>query len=192
MVAVIFAGGENKRIPVLKGLIEINGRCIIEHQISLLKTIFKQVYISTNQPEFYFGLGVPLVGDILKGQGPLAGILSALIATGQKEIFAIACDMPFVRADLISHIIANRDLCATVPVHNGVEEPLFAIYSKGIIQPAIDNLRQGKLSLRGFLRDIDVKYIEEHEVRAIDPEGRSFVNINSAEDYKSLIGQEVV
>jgi molybdopterin-guanine dinucleotide biosynthesis protein A len=38
--------------------------------------------------------------------------------------------------------------------------------------------------LREFLKKIEVLYISEDEVRAIDPEGRSFVNINTVEDYE--------
>ena len=44
------------------------------------------------------------------------------------------------------------------------------------------SIRQGKRSLRGFLKDISVLYIRENDVRRIDREGRSFVNINTHED----------
>jgi molybdopterin-guanine dinucleotide biosynthesis protein A len=39
-----------------------------------------------------------------------------------------------------------------------------------------------------FLRQTDVLYISEEEVRAIDPDGRSFVNINTMEDYMKETG----
>ena len=38
MIGTILAGGENKRIPVLKGHIEINGQRIIDSSVNLLKT----------------------------------------------------------------------------------------------------------------------------------------------------------
>jgi molybdopterin-guanine dinucleotide biosynthesis protein A len=38
--------------------------------------------------------------------------------------------------------------------------------------------------LREFLGTIEVHYIKEEEVRAIDPEGKSFVNINTIQDYE--------
>jgi molybdopterin-guanine dinucleotide biosynthesis protein A len=39
-----------------------------------------------------------------------------------------------------------------------------------------------------MLEEVDVHYIEEEEVKKIDPEGRSFVNINTLEDYKRELG----
>jgi molybdopterin-guanine dinucleotide biosynthesis protein A len=47
-----------------------------------------------------------------------------------------------------------------------------------------DSIRKGMRGLREFLKKIEVLYISEDEVRAIDPEGRSFVNINTVEDYE--------
>ena len=46
-------------------------------------------------------------------------------------------------------------------------------------------------SLRSFLKGIHVYYINEEEVRAIDLEGRSFININTIEDYRKEIGGKI-
>ena len=42
--------------------------------------------------------------------------------------------------------------------------------------------------MRALLSDIDVYYIAEEVVLAVDPEGRSFVNINTEEDLKQATG----
>ncbi|MDH5203300.1 MAG: NTP transferase domain-containing protein, partial [Nitrospirota bacterium] len=90
MDALILAGGENKRLSSIKGFIEINGRKIIESTLELLNKIFERVIISTNTPELYFYLGVPMVGDIMKYKGPMTGILSALLSLKAPEIFVTA------------------------------------------------------------------------------------------------------
>lgn len=189
MDALILAGGENKRLPFVKGFIEIKSRRIIEFHINLLDTIFDRIMISTNNPELFFYLGVPMVGDVMKSRGPMTGILSGLVASEAPEIFVIACDMPFINAELIKYIMNKWTIRwdVAVPVYDKKPQPLFGIYSKRTAQTMEKNINQGKRSLRGFLSGLDVLYIEEEEVRAVDPTGRSFVNINTIEDYKREI-----
>jgi molybdopterin-guanine dinucleotide biosynthesis protein A len=205
MKALILAGGDNKRLPVIKGFIEIKGCKIIESNINLLRQIFDCVIISTNEPGLYFYLGVPMVGDIVKHKGPMTGILSALVTLEPPEIFVTACDMPFIKPQLVKYIVnkwtqskGNSSLItrqpspkngwdAAIPVFDGKSQPLLGIYSKRIIKDMEDAIKKGNRSLREFLKRLDVIYIGEEEVRAIDPEGKSFVNINTLEDYEKAI-----
>lgn len=184
MLGVILAGGENRRLPFIKGFIEINGKKIIESQIEILKGIFEKVVISTNTPELYFYLGVPMIGDVIEEMGPMTGILSILLGTGEDKVFVTACDMPFIKPRLIRHIIKGRHKDATVPIFNQRPEPLLAVYSKGIISAAERKIKEGKKSLADMLKEINVRYIDEQGVRALDPKGRSFVNINTMQDLK--------
>jgi molybdopterin-guanine dinucleotide biosynthesis protein A len=205
MKALILAGGENKRLPVIKGFIEIKGWKIIESNINLLRQIFDCVIISTNEPGLYFYLGVPMIGDIVKHKGPMTGILSALVTLEPPEIFVTACDMPFIKPQLVKYIVnkwtqskgnsslitrhlsSKKEWNAAIPVFDGKPQPLLGIYSKRIIRNMEDAIKKGKRSLREFLEKLDVLYIGEEEVRAIDPEGKSFVNINTLEDYEEVV-----
>ena len=191
MTGTILAGGENKRIPVLKGHIEINGQRIIDSGVNLLKNFFDRVIISTNTPELYFYCGVPMIGDIIKQRGPIAGIFSVLSNTGD-DIFVTACDMPFIKPELVSLLVARCALHeenwdAVIPVFEGRPQPLLGIYSKNILSVIEERLRKELRSLRDMLTELKVLYIKEAEVRETDPEGRSFVNINTMEDFKKAV-----
>jgi molybdopterin-guanine dinucleotide biosynthesis protein A len=184
--ALILAGGENKRLPIIKGFLELKGRKIIESNIELLKRIFDCVIISTNTPEQYFYLGVPMIGDVVNCRGPMTGILSALITLKEPEIFVTACDMPFMKPALIRYIIgrwAGRGE-AVIPIFNSKPQPLLGIYSAKLIPKMEESIRNCRRGLREFLNTIEVHYIEEEKVREIDQEGRSFVNINTIQDYE--------
>jgi molybdopterin-guanine dinucleotide biosynthesis protein A len=184
--ALILAGGENKRLPILKGFLELKGRKIIESNIELLKGIFDGVIISTNTPERYFYLGMSMVGDIINYRGPMTGILSALITLKETEIFVTACDMPFIKPELIRYIVGRwTDRWeAMVPVFDGKPQPLLGIYSRKLVPKMEESIKTQARGLREFLNTIEVHYIKEEEVRAIDPEGKSFVNINTIQDYE--------
>lgn len=205
MKALILAGGENKRIPIIKGFLEIGGKRIIDSNIKTLKGIFDNIVISTNEPCLYFHLGVPMVGDIFKYRGPIVGILSALIALREEDIFVTACDMPFIKPELIRYIVdkweknrgnvsrikhyisRNNGYDALIPVFNGESQPLLGIYSKKIIKTMEEEIKSPKRSLRDFIKKLKVLYITEEEVKKIDPFGMSFVNINTIEDYREAL-----
>lgn len=206
MTAVILAGGENRRLPVLKSCLKVDGRRIIDSNIELLKGLFDRVVISTNAPELYLYLGVPMIGDILRHRGPMTGIFSVLLGTGEPEVFVFACDMPFIKPELIRYIVDKyrgqrtedrtqnsevKKWDVVVPVFDRKPQPLFGIYSKNIINTVEERITRGQRGLREMLTELRVLYIKEEEVRDIDPSGRSFVNINTIEDYEREIGGKI-
>jgi molybdopterin-guanine dinucleotide biosynthesis protein A len=190
MDAVILAGGENKRLPFIKSFLEINKKRIIETNIELLGKIFDRVMISTNSPELYFYLGLPMIGDVINSRGPMTGIFSILINPGVDEIFVTGCDMPFIKKKLICFILErwSKEWDAVVPVFNGNPQPLLSIYSKRVVTQMEEAIKNNQRSLIDFLSKIHVLFINEGEVRNIDPDGRSFININTLEDFKKETG----
>ncbi|MDP2158720.1 MAG: NTP transferase domain-containing protein, partial [Nitrospirota bacterium] len=76
MDALILAGGENSRFLSHKALAEVKGKRVIETTIELFKKYFNNIYISTNSPELFFYLGLPMIGDLLEQKGPMTGIYS--------------------------------------------------------------------------------------------------------------------
>jgi len=189
MDAMILAGGENRRFLFHKGLAEIHGKKIIEIIIGILRKYFNRVWISTNSPEKYFYLGLPMIGDIVNVRGPLTGIFSVLACTGGPEIFVTACDMPFISADVVQLIKKNyRGQDAVIPVFNGNPQPLLGIYSSTVRDVIEERILFKTRAMRDLLNDIGVYYLPEQEVLNVDPEGKSFININTREDLKQVTG----
>jgi molybdopterin-guanine dinucleotide biosynthesis protein A len=197
--ASILAGGENRRFPLLKSFIRIGGVPIIERNLLILTGLFREVFVSTNAPQEYFHLGVPLVGDVLPSQGPMAGIFSCLInVTAGESIFVAACDMPFLNSDVISLIcrrhaeaVARRRVDVTVPLCLGEPQPLCAVYSTSSLPHLEEAVLSGRTSLKRFLNEVVTHFVSESEVRSVDPEGLCFVNINTVEDYEAVAHRRV-
>lgn len=200
MTGAILAGGENRRIPFLKGFLTVQGRAVIERTLETLERVFEKIVISTNTPEKYFYLGVPLVGDIMNEKGPVTGILSVLSSVNAESVFVVACDMPFVNEKLIRYMIESYEsekkkvagqegVDAVIPFFEGKTEPLFGIYTKRTLETMEAMVLTGKKGLISMLSRMRVKYIGDEEVRAVDPLGRSFANINTIEDYERIGGE---
>ena len=207
---VILAGGENKRMPALKAFIEVEGKKIIERNLKIMKKLFREIFIVTNQPELYTYLGVPMFGDVYNMRGPMTGVLTALMNSSNKWIFVSACDMPFLNPGLIRFMADERynPVClpilnarqkkdftvmprsdiydVVVPVLHHRAEPLFAFYSIRALNSLEQFILSGKKGIKDFLLNHDkrVKYITSEEIKNIDPDLRSFINLNTPEDIE--------
>lgn len=187
MIGVVLSGGRHTRFPYPKGLIELGGATIIERNIELLRSVAGEVVISANGPEDYFRFGVPVIGDVVEPGGPLAGIYSVLRCTGADWVLAVACDMPFIDREFISYIIEYKGGDAAVAVFGGRTQPLPGLYASTALRAMEGMIESGTRSLVGLLDRINSSFVAEDEVRKIDPEGRSFVNINTLEDLEKAL-----
>jgi molybdopterin-guanine dinucleotide biosynthesis protein A len=187
MVSAILAGGRNTRYPSTKAFIEVEGTRLVERTLFELRKLGSSVVISTNAPEDFFYLGVPLVGDIVQGKGPMGGLLSLFKATGADEVLIVACDMPFVSGSVLELLADSPQAMATICRRDGRAEPLLAKYNASIVPELLSRIEGDRLSMRRMIEAMDVLYIEEEQWREVDPGGRSFLNINTPDDYKVVI-----
>jgi len=184
-IGAILAGGENKRMPVLKSFITVEGQKIIEKNLKILEQLFKDNIIVTNQPEYYSYLETPLFGDVYDTRGPMTGIFTALLNSPTKWVFISACDMPFMSEDLIRFMSSKRDnFDAVVPMSKGKSEPLFAFYSKRYMASMEKSILSGEKSLMEFLHNHKkrVQYITSRDIKKIGNGKSSFINLNTPAD----------
>ncbi|MCX7913741.1 MAG: molybdenum cofactor guanylyltransferase [Thermodesulfovibrionales bacterium] len=186
----ILAGGKNRRFPSRKGFLRVDGHTLIERNIEVLNTICSDVLINTNDPELYFRFKVRMCGDIFPFKGPMGGIHSCLLNAKYDNLLIVACDMPFLKVEVLSFLIERHlqfernDLpLATIPIYNNKFQSLCGIYSKRLISLLEDHLIKNKNSLSLFLRDVEANFIGEKEIRVLDPEGLTFLNVNTFEDF---------
>lgn len=185
LTAVILAGGKSSRMKTNKCLISLNNKRLIEILLSNLEEIFEEIFIITNFPELYFYTGITLFGDIYPFKGPMAGIHVAL-KNSKYDVFAFACDMPFIKREIIYFLSENHILHknnATVSSYQGKIYPLPGIYSKKLLDELGKLLENDKLSMMKLLDDTGAQVID---VANLDKEGLSFININTEDDLKIL------
>ena len=194
--ALILAGGRGRRLGYKeKALIPLKGRTILEHNLDLLEGLVDEVIISMRDDEQKSILGEytgnqPIVVDRYTDVGPLAGILEGLNATEGEYVFITACDMPFLNSEVVEMLFDRaRDHDAAVPVwENEILEPLHAIYrTKPMAIETEKAIKSGdKIALAPIFKLKDVVFVDMGEVRALDPELRTFININTIEDMAQI------
>ena len=188
----IQAGGQSSRMGSDKGLLDFDGQTLIEHLLARLKGVALETIITTNHPERYDFLNLPLVPDVLPGRGALGGIYSALQAAAQPLVAVVACDMPFASPAILR---ACRDILAVEPgldvaipnTEHGLE-PLHAVYRRATCLPAVKAaIESGQWKVISWHRDVNVRVLLPAEIAQLDPDGSAFVNVNTPEELKAAI-----
>ncbi|ADL08709.1 molybdenum cofactor guanylyltransferase [Thermosediminibacter oceani] len=186
--AVILNGGKSSRISVKnKGLLEIGGMTILERILAVLDPLFEDILVISNSPGEidYFKGRCRIFKDEVKGLGPIGGIYTGLKKMKNQAGFFVACDMPFLNAELIRDLLKSSEgFDAVCPRCREMIEPLHAVYSKKCIG-AIEALikKKGSIRVRDLLAMVRTRYID------VDTEKIHlvFFNINTREDYERAL-----
>ena len=129
-----------------------------------------------------------------KVKSPMIGLYSAFKELNKleyKKLFAISCDMPFIKTEVIKFMISNSNkFDYIIPQwNNGYIEPLFAIYPiKEVLERTIYCLKYKKFKLANLIdKSSNIQFISiENEVKKYDNELLTFININKNEDLKLI------
>lgn len=184
---IILAGGKSSRMGTNKALLEINGKTVIETICEELDSIVNNIIIVTNSFEDYQYLGRKMVQDEWKEMGPLAGIHAGLSASETEQNLIVACDLPFISAELGTILLEQlSDYDAVVPEISGQLHPLFAAYRKDVKKEVENALKQNKLRIRGIFQNIHVKRLDETELRKLDYsiDEADIFNMNHPNEYE--------
>jgi molybdopterin-guanine dinucleotide biosynthesis protein A len=131
---------------------------------------------------------VALVRDDVAHQGPVGGIYYGLSAAGGDVSFVTACDSAFLSVPLISHLLAQiPDHDVVVPHWQGRFQPLHAVYRRSVLPLLEGQLARGEMRPVYLFDKVRTRRIDEDEIRLFDPEGSSFFNMNTPEDYSEAL-----
>ncbi len=187
---VILAGGESRRMGSDKSLLPLDGERFIDRSYQLLASLFEEVLIVTNSPEIYAGIPCNKVPDCYPGRGALAGIHAGLYHADQPQIFVVACDMPFLQPDLIRYLCHDaRRTDVHIPRNDSGLEPLHACYAKNCLPAMAAVLESSSRRIIDFFPAVRVAEVPAESWQRYDPEGLSFRNINTPQDYFTLRGR---
>jgi len=184
--AIVMAGGESRRMGQDKSNLILGDKSLLQTVAGTMEQIFPEVIISVRQlrPEMNW----LQVCDLPAHRGPLAGLFAGLQKAETPWVFAVACDMPFIKPQVVNCLSCYRnDVEAVVPLVQGYPQPLAAFYAKeslGVVSEIL--YRKGKQSFRELLDQLKVYYVSEHQLREADPTLQSFRDLDTPEDLTSI------
>jgi molybdopterin-guanine dinucleotide biosynthesis protein A len=203
--ALVLAGGKARRFQNKqeewqdKALAQLSGKPLLLHVVENARKVVDEVVVcvsdetrKTNYAEVlqkHNLCKVKFVVDekISHVNGPNVAIMTGLKAASADYCVTIPCDMPLIKPEIINYLfdVAEGSQVAVPMWPNGRLETLVMVLerdSAAEITETLCRLRRPRSDdiIRGASRVIFVSPMEK--LRALDPELKSFVNINRPED----------
>ena len=210
VTGVILAGGKSRRMGENKALMRLGDDSLIGHVIRCLHDVTDELLLVTNSPTEYAHLDVPMHGDILPDAGALGGVYTGVTHASHDVILCVACDSPFLEPKLLSYLVSvlgeydavmpytyssrqtpfcrNKDIGVTNPSYGDdtqiTLQTLCAAYSKRCLSIIELMLRESELRVHALQERARIQRVSPEVWREFDPEGMSFFNINTPEDFE--------
>jgi molybdenum cofactor guanylyltransferase len=190
MVAgAVLAGGASRRMGRDKATLVVSGVELASLALAAAARVADPVVLVAPEGHPARRLAAAPVAD--PGRGPLAALAAALAALDADHVLVLAGDHPGLRVELLAHLVAlaGRAEAEAVACRRGPRlEPLVAVYRRA---PALALARSrladpaGDRSLTGLLGGLRTLVVEEPQWRPLDPDGRSFVDLDDPADLEA-------
>jgi molybdopterin converting factor subunit 1 len=184
LFGLVLAGGASTRMQRDKAAIEYHGQSQLHWTFHLLSHVCAATFVSVrpDQREEPTRVGLPQIVDRQPGIGPIAGISAALHAHPKAAWLVVACDLPFLNEPTLRYLVEHRDprrlATAFKSSHDGLPEPLCAIWEPASREPLLAHVAAGKQCPRKFLINADTLLLDLPDARALD-------NVNTSDEYRS-------
>ena len=186
--AIVLAGGRSSRMGQAKALLCFDGEPLIARIVTTLNRLFGDIVVVASPDQELPPMPVTLVRDDVAFQGPVSGICTGLRAARREICFVSACDAAFLNTSLVAHLVARLADCdVVVPSWQGRLQPLHAVYRRRVLPLLERQLARGELRPVSLFDRVRTLQIDEDEIRRFDPEGASFFNMNSPDDYAEAL-----
>jgi molybdopterin-guanine dinucleotide biosynthesis protein A len=183
---LVLSGGRSTRMQRDKAILNYHGRSQLERAMALLTPLVAQAYVSVRAEQQSEPLRARFaqIIDAPGHAGPIAGLLAAQARHPEVAWLVLACDLPLLDAATLTHLLHARDpsrmATAYRSSHDGLPEPLCAIYEPRSGAALAAYVASGNDCPRKFLRASDTELLDQPEPHALD-------NVNTPEEYGAVM-----
>ena len=183
--AAILAGGQATRFGGRdKSALTVEGRTILDRQVAELLPLTSDLLIIGERT---YHSAARTVADVVPGCGPLGGLHAALTHARGDAVFLIACDMPYVTAAFIAHLLqlaSEADI--VVPQTERGYHPLCAVYTRACLEPVARRLADRQLRIRELVADLRTRVVTAEEIDRFGHRHRMLANVNTPAEHAGL------
>ena len=182
---LILSGGKSSRMGQDKALMEVDGKTMVEKAVEFWRETLPQakIYLSVGAPEHFDALpeGVIPVYDRVLGKGPLEGLRSAFLETGEELFIVSAVDMPLLKKEAYDLLNKKRHHCEDICIFKGKDgmEPLFGFYRSSCLPKMEELLGQDERRMSALINASKTTFVSL-------PDATWVTNVNTPEDMEKL------
>ena len=182
---VLLAGGKSRRMGRDKRFLQLGGESLVRRVLSVYERLFTDILIVVAEPvQELSGMEHRIVTDLIPHCAALGGLYTGLSLARHRRIFAAACDMPFLNAAIIEHLLGYDDGDVVMPKLTTGLQPMHAVYAKTCLPYFKLMMANHNLSIQSVLdnHDLRARLVEEDALKVFDPQLVSFLNLNTPAD----------
>jgi molybdopterin-guanine dinucleotide biosynthesis protein A len=187
----VVAGGRSARFGQDKARANLGGKTMLARMCGLIVDAVGSVSVVADRESRYADLDVCVVEDLWPGEGPLGGIVTALLATretdgGRNWNLIAGCDMPFLTREWLAYLIerALSSEAQVVLAHSKHgPEPLCACWRTDAVETLQEAFERGVRKVTEGISLLRAEVLDERDWKRFDSAGRLFWNMNTAADY---------
>jgi molybdopterin-guanine dinucleotide biosynthesis protein A len=184
LFGLILAGGASTRMQRDKAALAYHGVPQLQWAYDQVAEVCAASFVSVrpDQRDEPKRATLPQIVDRTPGIGPIAGIAAALQEHPKVAWLVVACDLPFVTAATLRHLVAHRDpqrvATAYRSAHDNLPEPLCAIWEPAAREGVLAQIAAGKQCPRKFLINSNALLLDLPDSRALD-------NVNTVDEFSA-------
>lgn len=169
-----------------KALLDFEGQPLVAQIAEVLRPLFANLVVVSKDDAIARACGLPMTFDIYENKGPLGGIHAALEYFLQPT-FCVACDLPFLRGDVIEYLCTQlQNLDAVVPRIENHAEPLHAVYSPSCMATFESALQRERVApFERVLAPLCVCFLDEGQLRRFDADLKFLTNLNTPDEARN-------
>jgi molybdopterin-guanine dinucleotide biosynthesis protein A len=158
---IVLAGGESRRMGCDKAVAKIDGATLLERAISLARGYAEMVIVVGPFREPFASTRVAFAEDMVRGFGPLGGILTGLTASPKEANIVVACDMPFVTGRVLERLLENSERADAVVYRTDQRlQPLPAFLNTRCLAAVQGMVGRGEKAVRGLFDLVKTNILE--------------------------------
>jgi molybdenum cofactor guanylyltransferase len=188
---IVLAGGGSKRFGRDKALVQVGNEVLLARLCSVIRGVTPSVMIVGSR-EKYAAFGAECIPDRWPGEGPLGGIITALLAaagtgSGREVNIVIGCDMPFLTSEWLAHLVqraqaSEAQVVAPRSAHG--LEPLCACWRTSAAAKLQRAFEGGVRKVTEAMKHLTMEVLDETHWKRFDSADRLFWNMNTPGDYE--------
>jgi molybdopterin-guanine dinucleotide biosynthesis protein A len=193
LTGIVLAGGKSRRMGVDKASLMLDGVSLLQRCVDQLGLVVDELVLvgapGRALPAVVSDLPMRTVEDPVEGEGPLMGMAVGLESASAPVAVVVAVDMPLLEPELLRLLAKRVDETHrwVVPIADGRPQPLcsaFSVEALGVIRA---HLEAGDRAPMALAAELDAYRMQAEEWSTVDAEGRSFLNVNTPEEFVQLV-----
>lgn len=191
--ALILAGGASSRLGRTKALEDLGGKPMVQWVHESLAPLAGQVIVSLAEGPAADSLRslLPTVAfavDQRRGRGPIEGIVRGIEAAHGERILVAPCDAPLLRTGLYRLLLESIGAHEAAVPKLEVFDPIRAAYRTGALRRVLAE-NEDLPSPSSLVDRLDAVFVEEEQLRSVDPRLDSFLDVNEDSDLREVLNR---